>query len=261
MVDAWASAEQSVLTWIRLNQKELRADLYAGLHDAARNEDNDAIDTAQQGQCVILPSTHPGSPHHMYQLFQDSMAICRFARKPDLFVTMTANPKWPEITENLLPDDASNAQGKISHQDPSDQPDIIACVFEQKSKSLLKKVDNGFFGKSIGRVHSIEFQKHGLPHMHNLPFLHQNHKIRTVQQVDSIVSAQIPDPETHPELYRAVTTHMMHGPCGAAYPNAPCMVDGKCSKRFPRQFCEETTLDEWISTLCQTRQWAYCDQK
>jgi hypothetical protein len=38
----------------------------------------------------------------MYQLFQDSMAICQFCQKPDIFLTMTANPQWPEVQEALL---------------------------------------------------------------------------------------------------------------------------------------------------------------
>ena len=38
----------------------------------------------------------------MQQLFQDSMAICRHFWKPDLFLTMTANPTWAEIQEALL---------------------------------------------------------------------------------------------------------------------------------------------------------------
>ena len=38
-----------------------------------------------------------GVPRFMTQLFQDAMAICRHFHKPDLFLTMTANPKWPEI--------------------------------------------------------------------------------------------------------------------------------------------------------------------
>ena len=31
---------------------------------------------------------------------------------------------------------------------------------------------------------------------------------------------------------------MLHGPCGAR-----CLVDGKCSKNFPKPFCEETIVD------------------
>lgn len=59
-------------------------------------------DLAQVG-CVILPSSHKGGPHYMHQLLQDSLAICRKYKKPDLFLTMTANGTWPEITENLFP--------------------------------------------------------------------------------------------------------------------------------------------------------------
>ena len=95
--DAWASIDQSRLTWAANNQKRLRAELYSGLQDHL----------AQDGQAnvgrVILPSTHKGSVHHMQQLLQDSLAICQEYRKPDLFITMTANANWPEITENLLP--------------------------------------------------------------------------------------------------------------------------------------------------------------
>ncbi len=40
-------------------------------------------------------------PRAMYQLYQDSMAICRALQKPDIFLTMTANPQWPEIIEAL----------------------------------------------------------------------------------------------------------------------------------------------------------------
>ena len=92
----------------------------------------------------------------------------------------------------------------------------------------------------VGIVHTIEFQKRGLPHMHLLVFLHPNHKIHDADQADTVVSAQIPDKNLHPKLYETVTKCMMHGPCGPEHPRAPCMVDGKCSKRFPREFCSET---------------------
>ncbi|XP_052889849.1 uncharacterized protein LOC128298153 [Anopheles moucheti] len=36
----------------------------------------------------------------------------------------------------------------------------------------------------------------------------------------------------------------MHGPSGAANPTAPCMKDGKCSKRFPKPFSDQTHSTE-----------------
>ncbi|KAF9440445.1 hypothetical protein P691DRAFT_647674, partial [Macrolepiota fuliginosa MF-IS2] len=92
VVDIAASAEQSRLTWARFHQKELRADLYQGLQDFVVG-DRDNNPNQPRGQRVILPSSHSGSSRHMNQLFQDSMAICRVnGNKPDLFITMTANP-------------------------------------------------------------------------------------------------------------------------------------------------------------------------
>jgi hypothetical protein len=36
---------------------------------------------------------------------------------------------------------------------------------------------------------------------------------------------------------------MMHGPCGAAFSNAPCMEENKCKKQYPRKFQSETVMD------------------
>lgn len=35
---------------------------------------------------------------------------------------------------------------------------------------------------------------------------------------------------------------MIHGPCGAANPSCSCMVDGECSKYYPKDFCDRTTM-------------------
>ena len=181
IVDAWASTEQNRLSWVYNHQNVLRADLYQGLRDAVIADDH--LDLNQTGQHVILPASHTGSPRQMYQLFQDSMAICRRFHKPDIFLTMTANPNWPEIRESLLPG-----------QEPSDRPDIVARVFHLKKEALLKDIKkNGIFGKVVASVYTIEFQKRGLPHMHLLIFLDPNDKIRTPEDADQVSCAQIPD--------------------------------------------------------------------
>jgi hypothetical protein len=78
--------------------------------------------------------------------------------------------------------------------------------------------------------------------MHLLIFLDQPYKFRNPEDVDTLVSAQIPDPATHPTLYETVSTCMLHGPCGAK-----CMVNGKCSKSFPKSFCDDTHLGKMVT--------------
>ncbi|POS83962.1 hypothetical protein EPUL_005887, partial [Erysiphe pulchra] len=51
-------------------------------------------------------------------------------------------------------------------------------------------------------------------------------------------------PTDDPELAAFVKTHLTHGPCGPDFPNVPCMRDGKCSKGFPKRWCERTVLAE-----------------
>ncbi|KAG6880715.1 hypothetical protein C0993_004981, partial [Termitomyces sp. T159_Od127] len=56
---------------------------------------------------------------------------------------MTANPKWAEIEEALLKEPAVNGK----KQTASDQPDIIAKVFELKKNALLKEIKDGLLGR------------------------------------------------------------------------------------------------------------------
>ena len=65
--------------------------------------------------------------------------------------------------------------------------------------------------------------------------------------VDRIISAELPDKDADPVLYKLVGKHMMHGPCGAFDTNASCMKgvrDKKCSRYFPKKFNEQTVLGE-----------------
>jgi len=89
----------------------------------------------------------------------------------------------------------------------------------------------------------IEFQKRGLPHAHILLILDEASKLRTAEDFNSMVSAEIPDSIRHHEAYDTVTSCMVHGPCGPDFLNAQCMEQGKCKKKYPRSFNEEMRCD------------------
>ncbi|KAF7140271.1 hypothetical protein RHSIM_Rhsim06G0045600 [Rhododendron simsii] len=230
IVDAWAATEQNRLNFHRMNQGKIRSELYQDLADIGP----DGLGPGQVGKRIILPSSFPGCPRYMFQIFQDSMAITRHNQHPDIFLTMTANPNWLEITEALLP-----------YQKAVDRPDLVARVFELKRKCLMSEIKKKqVFDKIVGYVYTIEYQKRGLPHMHLLLFLEGPDKIHTCAQVDKLVCAEFPDPIEDPSLFDTVKGCMVHGPCGAQNPQAACMENGKCTKKYPKAFSETTTMDQ-----------------
>ena len=77
----------------------MRVSQYKGLLDHI--EQRATTEGVVPGVPVILPSSFLGSPRAMQQNYQDGMAIVRKYGRPDLFITMTCNQSWPEITDNL----------------------------------------------------------------------------------------------------------------------------------------------------------------
>jgi hypothetical protein len=222
----YCKEEAERLSFVRHNQTKLRAELYQGLCDSVEKGDSGPL-----GHRVILPATFVGSQRYMAKCYQDSMAIVRAYGKPSLFITFTCNPKWSEITEALYPG-----------QDCVDRPDICSRVFELKLKSLLSDIlDKGIFGTAVAHVSVVEYQKRGLPHAHILIILERS---ISEDDIDMVVSAELPNPVTHEVLHKRVLAHMVHGPCGEQNPNCPCMVNGKCSKNYPKSFCDESTCDD-----------------
>ena len=60
------------------------------------------------------------------------------------------------------------------------------------------------------------------------------------EEIDSIISAEIPDPSTDQWLFGIVTANMIHGQCGNLNRSSPCMSDGKCTKSFPKNYTNHT---------------------
>jgi hypothetical protein len=113
-------------------------------------------------------------------------------------------------------------------------------VFKIKLKELINDIHKkDILGCTIARICVIEFQKRGLPHAHIFIFFAEDYKPHTVEDVDNMISVELLNPETNKLAHKMVARCMMHGPCGAAFPNAPCMEDGKCKKQHPRKFQSE----------------------
>lgn len=217
----------------------IRADLYQaltngdvvcfeqGLLDTLATGEADA---SKAGLRIVLSKDFPGSDRDVQCRFMNAMTLVTRYGKPDYFVTMTCNPYWEEIVAELLPG-----------QTPQDRPDVVARVYHAKLLDLHDfLIKKGHLGTVAAWAHVTEFQKRGLPHEHFLLVMAPDSKLKSPDDYDRYISAEIPDPEKYPELYRLVCKHMMHGPCGTLNKNCPCMVDGQCRFRYPRQFCEAT---------------------
>ncbi|CAN6985847.1 unnamed protein product, partial [Brassica oleracea var. botrytis] len=233
VVDVYTAIEKDRLRWARNNQDVLRAELYSNVLDAVGKGDTDAKSI---GQRFILPPSFTGGPRYLVEKYHDAMAICKVYGNPDLFITMTANPNWREIREHLE---------KYGGDSPNDRPYIECRVFKMKLDQLLKDFKNGTFFKTYtAALHRIEFQKRGLPHAHILLWLGNSSRTPSAEEIDGIISAELPNNEEDPEAYNLVIKHMIHGPCGDANRKSPCMEKKVCTKKYPRPYNDNTSIDK-----------------
>ena len=72
--------------------------------------------------------------------------------------------------------------------------------------SDLKK--NGFMGRVVGDLMTVEWQKRGSPHIHILIIFAPEASLKTAQDYDGVVCAEIPPPN-HP-LHEKVLKHDLH---------------------------------------------------
>ncbi|XP_050877630.1 uncharacterized protein LOC127081419 [Lathyrus oleraceus] len=227
VIDNYVKIESGRLRRIKEHQSDIRSELYQGLHNALHVGETNAENI---GKRTILPSSFIGGRRDMTQCYEDGMAIVLNGGKPDIFLTMTCNPSWSEITSELLP-----------LQTPQDRPDLLTRIFRSKFEKLKDDVINkGVLGKVKSYMYVTEFQKRGLPHVHMLLVLESNDKLHDPKDYDIMVRAEIPKLECEPQLHEAVVRHMIHGPYGIINRNSPCMKDGHCKKRYPKQFLDET---------------------
>nr|XP_043633374.1 uncharacterized protein LOC122604555 [Erigeron canadensis] len=204
LVDTYTMVENDRLYYVKCNQKTLRVADEDTICKAAESGQKDA---SKMGTQIFLPSSFTGGARYMQQNYMDAMALCNHVGYPDLFITFTCNPKWPEICRFL------EKNGLKSE----DRPDILTRMFKMKLDHLIKNIeDEHILGKASGVVYTVEFQKRGLPHAHICLFFEEPDKLRNPEDIDRVISAEIPDEEVdrefvvgyNPKLLKQYQGHM-----------------------------------------------------
>ena len=185
-----------------------------------------------------------------------------------LWITMTCNPKWEEITSALLPG-----------QTWEDRADVVNRVFRLKLQAFIEDLRSGaFFKDKHGQpwkakytMHVIEFQKRGKPHAHIVVRLAgpEEDMPKKGAAVDALCSARLPVVDKdctcsacssgskatciQQRKLDAVKKHMMHK-CAVGV----CMKKDEphvCMRGFPKAPNAETTTDdggypEYVRNVC-----------
>lgn len=159
-VDMFSRVEEHRLRYLRYGRQNQRQAQYAlQRRDAQRSEDP-TFEMGDQNDEFTLESSIPasflGSRQWASRQVADSLALARVYGKPSLFITVTTNPKWPEILERLLPG-----------QTALDNPQLISRVFHVRLLHLMHFMKT-HFQNIVYIVRVTEFQKRGLPHAHIL---------------------------------------------------------------------------------------------
>ncbi|KAF0745191.1 ATP-dependent DNA helicase [Aphis craccivora] len=131
------------------------------------------------------------------------MTYVRKFGRPDLFITFTCNPEWPELKNELF----------------------------HKTKMVNGKNEV---------CHTATF------------FCGYKTKIQP-DEIDKIISAEIPNKDRYPILYEIVCKNMIHGPCGKLNIRSPFMNNGKCSKKYPHKLVKDTQTGDTSYTTYRRR--------
>ncbi|CAN0091377.1 unnamed protein product, partial [Laminaria digitata] len=102
---------------------------------------------------TILPASFTTSPRWYRNYLEDALAVGARLGSPTFFTTLTANTRWPETVDELLPGQCA-----------SDRPDITLRVFRARMLALRPHLEEVFCPAGVRySLHVYEFQHRGEP--------------------------------------------------------------------------------------------------
>ena len=252
LVDSVSRAIDYRLRFYKFHQKDL--------FGITSEEDNETLDAnGSTSQKSFLSQSMHGSRRHLRSLAKNALALVSEFGRPSLFITLTCNPYWSEIIEQLLPG-----------QTAFDRGDVVCQVFYRKLEAVLTNIRSGKYFPVYGtrnqfhkikfEVRVIEYQRRGLPHVHLVLKFEENSsmpryddKVALATWIDHHITAVYPttaddeEPLEPNEAYEEdveyaemVKGHMMHK-CFAES-NGGCKNDkGICSKGYDKNVVSNTT--------------------
>lgn len=108
--------------------RKLANDHDFAMEDHNDHEDPDDDDNTDEDSRFhpVLPASFTGSPKYFSERTADALALSRQRGKPDLMITATTNPRWPELLQKLLPG-----------QSAAEVPHITNRVFKVRFRAIL----------------------------------------------------------------------------------------------------------------------------
>ena len=168
--------------------------------------------------------TIKGAPEYWKRFMLEVLAMVKQLGLPTFFMTLSfADTRWNVLISIIsklqgvdISDDEINnlnfmERCKILNQSPV----LLACQFQYRVEVFFQDII-GPLGKMKYNAIRVEFQLRGSPHIHSFIWiidaliLTKETKDIYIKFVENIIKVCIPDPETHPELFKFVRTYQVH---------------------------------------------------
>ncbi|KAM9770972.1 uncharacterized protein ACBT44_004651 isoform 1-T2 [Syngnathus typhle] len=196
-----------------------------------------------------------GTPAYWERTTKDLFAMIRQLGTPTFFCTFSAaEMRWEEVITAI-----KAQQGEVvdfAELDWATKCEILRSNPVTTMRMFDKRVEALFrdlilsparpIGEVVDYFYRLEFQHRGSPHIHCLiwvkdaPVFEEASEGAICDFVSRYISAQLPDPEKEPELYKKVTEVQMHS---KGHTKTCVKHQGaNCRFGFPRPPCETTMI-------------------